>query len=145
MNIIPAYYIIAVFIMLVALFSLRYEVTFLKSNRVGPFIWTISILNFITIISLLVILLAHHLLDQIVVMKIILLLLLLLFAISSIQIITRRRLFGQMQKQISKNRHDMIRDMMNMIDEKKRDKISKKYDDEMGNPSTNGKNRGDKK
>ena len=143
MNIIPVYYVIAIFIMFVALFSLRHEVNFLKSNRVGPFIWTISILNFLTIISLLVVLLIHHTMNQIFVLKIILLLLLLMFAISSVQILTRRRMFGEIQKQLSKNRHDMIRDMMHMIDEKKRDKISKKYNEEAGNPSSNGKKAGD--
>lgn len=139
MNIIPVYYVLAVFIMFVTLFSLRYEISFLKSNRVGPFIWIVSTLNFLTMISLLVVLLVHHLLDQILVLKLILLLLLLLFAVSSVQILTRRRLFGEIKKQLSKNRHELIRDMINMIDEKKRDKISKKYDEETGDPSSNGK------
>ena len=142
MNIIPIYYVIAVFIMLVALFSLRYEINFLKSNRVSPFIWAVSILNFITILALLVVLLIHHKLDQIFAIKIILILLVSLLVISAVQILSRRRLFSDMRKQLTQQRKEMIRDMMSMIDKKKRDKISEKYEKDTGDPSSNGKSTG---
>ncbi len=143
MNIIPVYYVIAVFIMLAALFSLRYEINFLKNNRVGPFIWTVSILNFITITALLVVLLVHHTMDQIFAIKVILILLLSLFVISTVQILSRRRLFGAMRKQLHNQHHAMMRDMANMIDKKKRDKISAKDDKDTGDPSSNGKRAGE--
>ena len=142
MKIIPIYYVIAIFLMLAALFSLRYEITFLKSNRVGPFIWTVSILNFITVIALIVVLLIHHLMNQVLAIKIILALLLSLFIISAVQIISRRRLFASMSNQLQKRREEMIHDMMNMIDEKKRDKIREKYDEDKSDPSSNGKSAG---
>ena len=139
MNIIPIYYVIAIFLMLAALFSLRYEIIFLKSNKVSTFIWTVSILNFLTVIALIVVLLIHHLMSQIFVIKIILVLLLSLFFISAVQIISRRRLFASMSNQLQKKRDKMIHDMMNMIDEKKRDKIREKYDEKKTDPSSNGK------
>jgi ABC-type transport system involved in cytochrome bd biosynthesis fused ATPase/permease subunit len=142
MNIIPVYYVIAIFLMLAALFSLRYEITFLKSNKVSTFIWTVSILNFITVVALIVVLLIHHLMNQVLAIKIILALLLSLFIISAVQIISRRRLFAAISNQLQKRREEMIHDMMDMIDEKKRDKIREKYDEDKGDPSSNGKGAG---
>ncbi len=142
MKIIPVYYVIAIFLMFAALFSLRYEIIFLKSNKVSKFIWTVSILNFITVIMLIIVLLIHHLMDQVLAIKVILILLLSLFVISAVQIISRKRLFVSMSNQLQKRRKEMIHDMMNMIDEKKRDKIREKYDEDKSDPSSNGKSAG---
>lgn len=127
MNIMPIYYVIGIFILLVTLFSLRYEITFLKTTKVGPFIWTVSILNFLTLAALLMVLFLHHMLDGIFVIKAIVALLLVLFLVSAVQLVTRRRVFTALQLELREQRSDMIRDMQDLIDEKKREKIREKY------------------
>jgi hypothetical protein len=143
MDIQPVYYGIAVFIMLVALFSLRYEITFLQSKRVTPLMWFISILNFLTVIALLVVLLAHHKMSNLMVLKLILTLLIALLIISAIQLLLRRRLFIDLSRELAEHRRSMIHDMQDIIDEKKREKIRKKYGDDEHkdsvNPISNGK------
>ena len=124
----PIYYVIGLFILLIALFTLRYEVSFLKTTKVGPFIWTVSILNFLTLAVLILILFLHHMLNGIFVIKAIITLLLVLFLVSAIQLVSRRRLFRALQLEIREHRSEMIRDMRDLIDEKKREKIREKYD-----------------
>lgn len=127
MDIMPIYYVIGLFILLVALFSLRYEITFLKTTKVGAFIWTVSILNFLTLATLILILFLHSMLDRIFVIKAIVALLLVLFLVSAIQLVSRRRLFNALQLKLREQRSDMVRDMRDLIDEKKREKIRYKY------------------
>jgi hypothetical protein len=143
MDIQPVYYGIAVFIMLVALFSLRYEIAFLKSKRVTPLMWFVSILNFLTVISLLVVLLGHHKMSNLLVLKLILTFLIMLLIISTVQLLLRRRLFVELARELAEHKRSMIYDMRDIIDEKKREKIRKKYGDDEPrdtvDPITNGK------
>ena len=126
--------------MLVALFSLRYEYLFLKSNKVGWWNWGVSILNFLSLFGLLTVLLIHHRLDQLLVLQLILNLLLLLLITSLVLLVSRRKLFVKMERELNRERDQMIRDMRELIDEKKREKIRKKYSDDAPKKSeSNGK------
>ncbi|MFH1513831.1 MAG: hypothetical protein ABIG42_00040 [bacterium] len=123
----PVYYVIGLFILLVALFSLRYEITFLKTAKVGTFIWAVSVINFLTLAVLLLVLFLHHLMDKLFVIKAIVASLLVLFLVSAVQLVTRRRLFRTLELQLRDQRAEVIREMQDMIDEKKREKIREKY------------------
>jgi ABC-type transport system involved in cytochrome bd biosynthesis fused ATPase/permease subunit len=136
---IPAFYIIAVFIMLTGLFSLRYEISFLLNNRIGIFGWAISILNLLLVCALVVVLLVHRYMNEIYALFVIVSLLILLLIVSSIQLISRQRLFRAMRKKLIDQKTDLIRDVYDLIDEKKREKIRKKYDKKNQDISSNGK------
>ena len=137
----PVYYIIAVIIMFASLFSLRYEISFLKNNKISLFGWIISILNFLIVFSLLVVLLLHRFLNEIYALFTIVTLLILLMIVSAIQLVTRRRMFKAMKEELMDQKLEMISDMHALIDEKKREKIRKKYSkDDQEHQSSNGTN-----
>ncbi|MBU1023614.1 hypothetical protein KKB99_04910, partial [bacterium] len=101
--------------------------TFLKTAKVGTFIWAVSVINFLTLAVLLLVLFLHHLMDKLFVIKAIVASLLVLFLVSAVQLVTRRRLFRTLELQLRDQRAEVIREMQDMIDEKKREKIREKY------------------
>lgn len=113
--------------MFAALFSLRHEIYFLKTTKVGRFGWTISILNFLVVLCLIIVLLSHHLFPQPHVLLVVVTLLILLLIISAIQLISRRRIFIKLQRELRQSKKDLILEARDLIDEKKREKIRENY------------------